>query len=109
MLFYDGAFAAYNLTSPDELSKLSIPPGCNELPLRLNRELDNIPLFRMAERTPDGWIISKEEPLRDSILRPWIKALGEITGFAEVTRPYSLRYAGGKAFNDNGNDNPHKL
>ncbi|KAF1965428.1 hypothetical protein BU23DRAFT_627539, partial [Bimuria novae-zelandiae CBS 107.79] len=32
-----------------------------------------------------------------------IKALGEITGFIEVTRPYSLRYVGGKAFNNNGN------
>jgi len=36
-------------------------------------------------------------------LLPWIRTLGQITGFAQVTRPYSLRYAGGKAFNDNGN------
>ncbi|KAF1964005.1 hypothetical protein BU23DRAFT_521662, partial [Bimuria novae-zelandiae CBS 107.79] len=103
MLFHDGAFAAYNLTSPEELSRLSIPPERNELLLRLNRKLDDIPVFRMAERTPEGWVISKDKPLPDSTLRPWIKSLGEITRFAQVTRPYSLRYAGGKAFNENGN------
>ncbi|KAF2875770.1 hypothetical protein BDV95DRAFT_626203 [Massariosphaeria phaeospora] len=103
MLFHDGAFAAYNLTSPEELSKLTISPERNELPLRLNRKLDNIPIFRKAERTSEGWVISENKQLPDSTLRPWIKALGEITGFAQVTRPYSLRYAGGKAFNENGN------
>jgi hypothetical protein len=28
--------------------------------------------------------------------------LGEVTGFAQVTRPYSLRYTRRKAFNENG-------
>ncbi|KAF1966830.1 hypothetical protein BU23DRAFT_584167 [Bimuria novae-zelandiae CBS 107.79] len=57
MLFHDRAFAAYNLTSPEELSRLSILLERNKLLLR----------------------------------------------FAQVTRPYSLRYAGGKAFNKNSN------
>ncbi|KAI1676344.1 DUF3435 domain containing protein [Pyrenophora tritici-repentis] len=103
LLFYDRAFAAYNLTSPEELSRLKIPPGRNELPLRLNRTLDNIPVFRKALQTSNGWEISPNEPLPYSTLLPWIRTLGEITGFAQVTRPYSLRYAGGKAFNENGN------
>jgi hypothetical protein len=102
MLFHDQAFAAYNLTSPEELSRLYIPPGRNELPLRLNRKLDDIPVLRKAVRTPNGWTISPHEPLPYSTLLPWIRALGEITGFGQVTRPYSLRYAGGKAFNENG-------
>lgn len=102
VLFHDRAFAAYNLTSPEELSRLRIPPGRNELPLRLNRKLDDIPVFRKAVQTPSGWAISPDEPLPYATLLPWIRDLGEITGFAQVTRPYSLRYAGGKAFNDNG-------
>lgn len=102
VLFRDKAFAAYNLTSPEELSRLYISPGRNELPLRLSQELDNIPVFRKAVRTPSGWVISNDEPLPYSTLLPWIRALGQITGFAQVTRPYSLRYAGGKAFNENG-------
>jgi hypothetical protein len=48
VLFCDRAFAAYNLTSPEELSRFDIPPGRNELPLRLNKSLDNIPVFRKA-------------------------------------------------------------
>ncbi|ORX95381.1 hypothetical protein BCR34DRAFT_607969 [Clohesyomyces aquaticus] len=103
VLFRDQAFAAYNLTSPEELSRLHIPQSRNELPLRLNQELDDIPVFRKAVRTPNGWVISDDEPLPYSTLLPWIRMLGQITGFAQVTRPYSLRYAGGKAFNENGN------
>ncbi|KAF1935665.1 hypothetical protein EJ02DRAFT_484092 [Clathrospora elynae] len=74
LLFCDRAFAASNLTSPEELSRLTIPSGRNKLPLRLNPMLDNIPVFWKA-----------------------------VTGFAQVTRHYLLRYAGGKAFNENGN------
>jgi hypothetical protein len=102
ILFKDQAFAAYNLTSPEELSKLQIEPGRNELPLRLNRKLDDVPVFRRSVRTSNGWAISPDKPLPYSTLLPWIKKLGQITGFAEVTRPYSLRYGGGKAFNENG-------
>jgi hypothetical protein len=101
VLFCDQAFAAYNLTSPEELSRLHIPPSRNELPLRLNQRLDNIPVFRKTVKTPNGWDISDNKPLPYSTLLPWIRALGQITGFAQVTRPYSLRYAGGKAFNEN--------
>jgi hypothetical protein len=45
VLFYDQVFAAYNLISEEELSRLYILPGCNELTLCLNRELDNIPVL----------------------------------------------------------------
>ncbi|CAN9175099.1 unnamed protein product [Alternaria alternata] len=103
LLFYDRAFAAYNLTSPEELSRLTIPQGRNELPLHLNHMLDDVPVFRKATRTVHGWDISPHEPLPYSTLLPWVRTLGEVTGFAQVTRPYSLRYAGGKAFNENGN------
>jgi len=51
LLFYDQAFAAYNLTSLEELSRLTILPGRNKLPLRLNQMLDNIPVFRKAVQT----------------------------------------------------------
>jgi len=84
MLFHDQAFAAYNLTSEEELSKLYIPLGRNKLPLHLNRELDDIPVLRQAERTPNGWAISPTEPLSYSTLLPWIRKLGQITGFASI-------------------------
>jgi hypothetical protein len=102
MLFSDHAFAAYNLTSPDDLSRLVIPQGLKELRLRIKEELDDVPLFRKVVRTPQGYKVSPTERLAYSTLLPWIRSLGQITGFAQVTRLYSLRYGGGKAFNDNG-------
>jgi hypothetical protein len=68
LLFCDWAFAAYNLTSPEELSRLTILLGRNELPLRLNWMLDNIPVFRKAVRTLHGCNISSNEPLSYSTL-----------------------------------------
>jgi hypothetical protein len=82
LLFCDWAFAAYNLTSLEELSRLTILLGRNKLPLRLNRVLDNIPVFWKAVRTIDGWDIFPNEPLPYSTLLPWIQTLGEVTGFA---------------------------
>jgi hypothetical protein len=102
LLFCDWAFAAYNLTSPEKLSRLTIPLGCNELLLRLNWMLDNIPMFWKAVRTLNGWNISSNKLLSYSTLLPWIQTLGEVTRFAQVTHSYSLRYAGGKTFNENG-------
>jgi hypothetical protein len=54
VLFCNQVFAAYNLTSPEELSRLHIPPSRNELLLRLNQRLDNIPVFRKTVKTPNG-------------------------------------------------------
>jgi hypothetical protein len=58
--------------------------------------LDNIPVFQKAIRTMHGWDISANEPLPYSTLLPWIRTLGEVTEFAQVTRPYSLRYGEGR-------------
>ena len=54
LLFCDRAFTAYNLTSLEELSRLTIPLGRNQLLLRLNLMLDNIPVFQKAVRTLYG-------------------------------------------------------
>jgi hypothetical protein len=102
LLFCDRAFAPYNLTSSEELSRLTILIGRNELPLRLNWMLDSILVFQRAVRTLHDWNISSNKPLLYSTLLPWIRTLGEVTGFAQVTRSYLLRYAGRKAFNENG-------
>ncbi|KAF2679215.1 hypothetical protein K458DRAFT_394122 [Lentithecium fluviatile CBS 122367] len=103
MLFHDRAFAAYNLASQEELTRLTIPPGRNQLPLRLAQNLDDIPVLRRVIRNVHGWDISPTEPLLYSTVLPYMRILGEVTGFVEITRPYSLRYAGAKAFNENGN------
>jgi len=102
LLFADQAFRAPNLTSAEQLTKLYIEPGRNELPLPLHPDLDNIPVFRRSIKAFHGYEVSPDQPLQYSTLLPWIKDLGTITGFRQVARPYSLRYGAGKAFDENG-------
>jgi uncharacterized protein DUF3435 len=102
LIFDNQAFAAPSLTSPERLSELDIEPGQNQLPLPLDPELDNIPVFRQAIKTLHGWALSPTKPLTYSVLWSSMKKLGQITGFKQITRPYALRYGAGKAFNENG-------
>jgi hypothetical protein len=96
------AFEAPHLTSPEQLGRLEVEPGRNQLPLPLRSDLGNIPVFRKAIRTLHGWGVSPNLQLPYSTVAPWMKKLGAITGFRQIARPYTLRYAAGKAFDDNG-------
>jgi hypothetical protein len=68
----------------------------------LKPKLDNVPIFRRAIKTLEGWHISEKEALTHSMVYSAMKKLGQITNFKHITRPYGLRYGGGKAFNENG-------
>jgi hypothetical protein len=74
LLFKDQAFAAHNLTSANELSRLYVPLGLNELCLHLNRELDDTSVFRLSVRTAYGGTTSPNEQLAYSTLLSSIKA-----------------------------------
>ncbi|KAJ6085804.1 hypothetical protein N7499_005433 [Penicillium canescens] len=63
-------------------------------------------LFRIGAfktLSKDGRVINYLENLYSLRLRYRIKRRGEITGFKEVTKPYSLRYGAAKAFNNSHN------
>lgn len=64
--------------------------------------MDDVPVFRMSERTLDGIGISPSKMLPYSTLEPWVKKIGVITGIRQVTRPYSLRYGAGTALDSSG-------
>jgi hypothetical protein len=106
LLFADRAFDRVDgkevLVSANQLPRLRILDGCNELRLQLDPKLDEVPVFRMSERTLQGIGISPNRPLPYSTLEPWIKKIGAITGFRQVTRPYSLRYGAGTALDSSG-------
>ena len=105
-MFADRAFKRVDgqdvLVSADQLLRLYIPDGCNELPLLLDPALDDVPIFRQTERMLQGISISSNRPLLCSTLLPWVKKIGAITGFRQVARPYSLRYGAGKALDSSG-------
>jgi hypothetical protein len=99
LIFADEAFAAPNLATAEQLSGLDIRPGYEQLPLLLKPSMANIPVFRKSVKTLYGWEISPDEPLPYSTLLHWVKDLGVLTGFPQITRPYCLRYGAGNAFN----------
>ncbi|KAL4891366.1 hypothetical protein BDV59DRAFT_203545 [Aspergillus ambiguus] len=106
ILFADRAFDRLEgeevLVSASQIPRLRIRDGCNELPLHLDPALDDVPIFRISERTLQGILISPDKPLPYTTIEPWVKKIGVITGFPQVTRPYSLRYGAGTALDSSG-------
>ncbi|TVY25215.1 hypothetical protein LHYA1_G006083 [Lachnellula hyalina] len=91
LIFTNDAFLAPSLISAERISELAIPPGYKQLPLRLKPEIANIPQ------------VSPDQPLPYTTLLKWIKRLGVLTRFPQITCPYSLQYSAGNAFNQSGN------
>lgn len=102
LILADSAFAAPNLTSAEQLRKLDIRPGTNQLAIPLDPSKANIPIFRKSISTAYGTEISETEPLPYTTLLPLVKTLGVLTGFPQMHRPYGLRYGAGNAFNKSG-------
>ena len=102
LILADDAFLAPNLTSAEKISELDIRPGYEQLPLHLKPSMANIPVFRKSIKTLYGWEISPDQQLPYSTFLPWMKKLGVLTGFPQITRPYCLRYGAGNAFNQSG-------
>lgn len=107
LLFADRAFKRVEgeeaLTSAEQLPRLHIRDGCNELPLLPDPALDEVPVFRQTERNLQGTGISTDKCLPYSTLLPWVKGISTITNFRQVARPYSLLYGAGKALDNSGN------
>ncbi|KAH1663038.1 hypothetical protein KXX46_006053, partial [Aspergillus fumigatus] len=106
LIFADRAFDRVEgeevLVCASRIPRLRIPDGCNELPLRIDPALDDVPIFQMSEQTMQGISISPDKPLPYTTIEPWVKKIGVITGFPQVTRPYSLRYGAGTALDSSG-------
>ncbi|KAJ9480689.1 hypothetical protein VN97_g12850 [Penicillium thymicola] len=105
MLFRIGAFKSLSkdgpvMDCPEKLYRLRILDGLGEQELKLKDEILDQNVFCQAVREADGLRIAIEKGLTGSWLRYRMKRGGEITGFAEVAKPYCLRYGAAKAFND---------
>ncbi|KAH8586142.1 hypothetical protein B0O99DRAFT_665868 [Bisporella sp. PMI_857] len=102
LVLADSAFAALNFTFAEQLSKLDIRPGTNQLPILLDFSMANVLIFRKSITTAYGIEISKTELLLYTTLLPLVKKLGVLTGFSQIHRFYGLRYGAGNAFNQSG-------
>lgn len=96
LLFADKGFQAPNLTSPEQLSKLDIGRGRNQLPLSLDPRKAHHFVFCKTRKMFNGVEVLHDERLPVSTLSPWLMIIVEVTGLLQVVRGYVLRYAGGK-------------
>lgn len=107
MLFHIKGFKTIStngpvLECPEKLYSLGVLDGKGQQQLKLRDEILDKFVFCQVEREPTGYRIALEKRLAESTLRYWMRRVGEITGFEQVTRPYLLRYAAAKEFNNSG-------
>ncbi|GIJ89518.1 hypothetical protein Asppvi_008460 [Aspergillus pseudoviridinutans] len=105
MLFHIKGFKTVSTTGPvldcaEKLYSLEVLDGKGQQELKLKDEILDKFVFCQVERQPTGYRIALEKRLTESTLRSRMRRAGEIIGFDQVTRPYLLRYAGAKEFNN---------
>jgi hypothetical protein len=100
MLFKIRAFQSPSIDSPERLYSLNVLDGLNEQGLPLREELDEDFVFCQAVREAYGVRIAHEVQLTSASVRYRMKKGGEITGFAQVTKPYVLRDGAAKGLNE---------
>jgi hypothetical protein len=100
MLFKAQAFKDPSIDSPEKLYSLNVLGGLGEQKLPLREELDGEFVFCQAVREADCVRIARDRQATTDWIRYWMKKGGEITGFADVTKPYVLRDGAAKALND---------
>jgi Protein of unknown function (DUF3435) len=95
MAFADNAFEA-ELSSPEQIYNLVIPPGKNRINIRWKKIWRDRPITRDIERTPEGIQISDTEPFDYDKYRNGFRNLGRECGLEKYPELYDLRRAGGK-------------
>jgi hypothetical protein len=99
MLFRAGAFKSPSIDSPERLYSLKVLKGLNEQSLPLRDEMQEEFIFCQAVREAQGVRIARGLQLSTGWIRYRMKMGGEITGFAQVIKPYNLRDGSAKGLN----------
>jgi hypothetical protein len=100
MLFKARAFKSPSFDSLEALYSLNVLDGLNEQPLPLREELDENFVFCQVVREAHSVRIAHDVQLISASVRYRMKKGGQITGFAQVTKPYALRDGAAKVLNE---------
>lgn len=102
LIFADDAFEAPSLQRADQLGKLDIGPGQNQLILPLKESKYDDYIFCQTEKRNGVLQSSPRLRLPAGTMAAWLRIVGEILGLLQVASGYCLRYAGGKVLNESG-------
>ena len=100
MLFKKRAFKSPSIDCPEKLYSLDVLDGLNEQELPLKDEIGDHFVFCQATRGAQGVRIAHELQLSSDSVRYRMKKGGQITGFAQVVKPYVLRDGAAKGLNE---------
>jgi hypothetical protein len=100
MLFKMQAFKSPSIDSPEKLYSLNVLKGLNQQELPLKESIQDDFLFCQAIREVQGVRIAHELQCTSAWVRYRMKKGGQITGFAQVTKPYVLRDGAAKGLNE---------
>jgi hypothetical protein len=102
ILFQDEAFAAPNLKSMEDLRRLYVEGGRQELRLPLKSEKEDHYVFCKVEAKGGKVKVLRKEPISKSTLSRQIAVFGEIAGFLWKLFTHRFRYGGGTVLNKSG-------
>jgi hypothetical protein len=98
LAFADGAFRSEFIRTPDDLYNFSVDAerGIRAVPIEWKPEVMELPLFRRAIRSANGYeTSSKAWTCADAM--PHTKSLGRAVGFKHPLRLYAARRGAGEA------------
>jgi hypothetical protein len=102
VLFYANAFEAPHLTSMEDLRRLLIEDGRQEMPIPLKRAMDNYYVFPKVEVIGGKPCILWETPMNGSTLDAQLRSLSEIHGFLNALFSHQFRYGTGELLDQSG-------
>lgn len=102
MLLRNEAFRAPNLRSMDDIRRLFLEGGRQQMPLPLKPEMGNYYVFCRVEAKRGKVTVNHKLPITKATLSKQIKTFGEITGFGWSLFTHRFRYGGGTIMNASG-------
>lgn len=99
ILFALGAFEPLGLTSMDQLRKLLVQDGRQQLELPLKPEMQDYFVFCKTEVINGEVTVQWEVPMDQSTMSKRLSVLGEIHGWLHSMFAHRMRYGGGKMLN----------
>ncbi|EED14738.1 conserved hypothetical protein [Talaromyces stipitatus ATCC 10500] len=102
ILFYLDAFEANGLRSMEDVRRLLVEDGCEQMELYLKPEIEEYFLFCMTTIVDGTPMIQWNRPINASTMSARLQSLGEIHGWLHIFFAHRMRYGGGKQLNESG-------
>lgn len=102
ILFYLDAFEADGLRSMEDVRRLLVEDGCEQMELYLKPEIEEYFLFCMTTVVDGTPMIQWNRPINASTMSARLQSLGEIHGWLHTFFAHRMRYGGGKQLNESG-------